>query len=370
MVEPSHPLACIAGRAVPAAAPRPGRAGRAGRRGGGRRAGASRRSTVPTGGELTLAALPDAAQPRAHRAGHRRRADPPQRRRDLLLRPQLGVDVRGRGAAAAGAGRRGHRAWSTATCGGGSGGRPGCRCTGTSTPPRRSCWPRRPRTRWCGPPAGCPPRPATWLGVVGIGLAVRALRGGEHAAGRGGHRAQRRAVGRDRAGARELVGRWDDNALEVATICMGALAAVALSSAPGLVALVLPPILVLHRAVLVRQLEEVASTDAKTGLLNAAGLAQRRPPGRVLHRQRSRGAAARADPRPGPLQDGQRPLRAPRRRRGARRGGRRAAGRVAGRRTWSAGSAARSSWCCCATCRPARPAPTCCSRWPSGSGGG
>ena len=51
---------------------------------------------------------------------------------------------------------------------------------------------------------------------------------------------------------------------------MGALAAVALSSAPGLVALVLPPILVLHRAVLVRQLEEVASTDAKTGLLNAA----------------------------------------------------------------------------------------------------
>ncbi|MHA6783788.1 GGDEF domain-containing protein [Pseudonocardia saturnea] len=69
---------------------------------------------------------------------------------------------------------------------------------------------------------------------------------------------------------RDLLGHWDDTALEVATLCMGALAAVALASAPGLVALVLPPILVLHRAVLVRQLEEEASTDAKTGLLNAA----------------------------------------------------------------------------------------------------
>jgi diguanylate cyclase (GGDEF)-like protein len=69
---------------------------------------------------------------------------------------------------------------------------------------------------------------------------------------------------------RELFGRWDDNALEVATLCMGALAAVALAAAPGLVALALPPILVLHRAVLVRQLEEVAFTDAKTGLLTVA----------------------------------------------------------------------------------------------------
>lgn len=66
---------------------------------------------------------------------------------------------------------------------------------------------------------------------------------------------------------RAAVGRWDDNAVELATVCMGALAAVALSSAPGLVVLVLPPILVLHRAVLVRQLEEAAATDAKTGLL-------------------------------------------------------------------------------------------------------
>jgi diguanylate cyclase (GGDEF)-like protein len=69
--------------------------------------------------------------------------------------------------------------------------------------------------------------------------------------------------------ARELMGRWDDNALEIATLCMGGLAAVALGDAPGMVALALPPILVLHRAVQVRHLEEVASIDAKTGLLNA-----------------------------------------------------------------------------------------------------
>jgi diguanylate cyclase (GGDEF)-like protein len=90
---------------------------------------------------------------------------------------------------------------------------------------------------------------------------------------------------------RDIVGGWDDNAVEVATICMGALAAVALGSTPGLVAFVLPPILVLHRAVLVRQLEEVASTDAKTGLLNAA--AWQVQGARTVRRvHRSRGTAA------------------------------------------------------------------------------
>ena len=66
------------------------------------------------------------------------------------------------------------------------------------------------------------------------------------------------------------MGRWDDNALEIATLCLGGLAAVALGGAPFLVALALPPILVLHRAVRVRHLEEAASLDGKTGLLNAA----------------------------------------------------------------------------------------------------
>jgi diguanylate cyclase (GGDEF)-like protein len=58
--------------------------------------------------------------------------------------------------------------------------------------------------------------------------------------------------------------------LEVATLCMGALAAVALADSPGLAVLALPPILVLHRAVLVRHFETAASTDGKTGLYNAA----------------------------------------------------------------------------------------------------
>lgn len=62
--------------------------------------------------------------------------------------------------------------------------------------------------------------------------------------------------------------RWDDGVLQVATVCMGALVAVALAAAPALAALALPPIVMLHRAVLVRHLEEVADTDAKTGLLN------------------------------------------------------------------------------------------------------
>ena len=89
---------------------------------------------------------------------------------------------------------------------------------------------------------------------------------------------------------RDLFGRLDDNALEVATLCMGALAAVALAAAPGLVALALPPILVLHRAVLVRQLEEVAFTDAKTGLLTVA--AWRTRAGQAVRRVQQDGSGA------------------------------------------------------------------------------
>jgi diguanylate cyclase (GGDEF)-like protein len=68
----------------------------------------------------------------------------------------------------------------------------------------------------------------------------------------------------------DVLGHWDDNALEIATLCLGGLTAVALSANPWLVVLVLPPLLVLHRAVLVRQLEEAVRTDGKTGLLTAA----------------------------------------------------------------------------------------------------
>jgi len=70
---------------------------------------------------------------------------------------------------------------------------------------------------------------------------------------------------------REVVGRIDDVSLEFATLSMGALVAAAASTfgAPY-VLLGLPPLIVLHRTVLVRQLEEDANTDGKTGLLNAA----------------------------------------------------------------------------------------------------
>lgn len=63
---------------------------------------------------------------------------------------------------------------------------------------------------------------------------------------------------------------WSDYALEAATFCLGIVAAFLLAVSPYLVAVVLPPLLVLHRAVLVNHLEELATTDGKTGLLNAA----------------------------------------------------------------------------------------------------
>ena len=73
------------------------------------------------------------------------------------------------------------------------------------------------------------------------------------------------------ASVREVVGPLDDVSLEFATLSMGALLAAAASTfgAPY-VLLGLPPLIVLHRTVLVRQLEEDANTDGKTGLLNAA----------------------------------------------------------------------------------------------------
>lgn len=65
-------------------------------------------------------------------------------------------------------------------------------------------------------------------------------------------------------------GDWDQNMLEIATLCLGALTAIAIVINPWLVILVVAPLLVLHRAVSVRHLEEAATTDGKTGLLNAA----------------------------------------------------------------------------------------------------
>jgi diguanylate cyclase (GGDEF)-like protein len=75
-----------------------------------------------------------------------------------------------------------------------------------------------------------------------------------------------------------VLGSWDDNLLELATLCLGGLASIAVLYEPWLTPLVLMPMILLQRGALIRELETVASTDSKTGLLNAIAweqLAQR-----------------------------------------------------------------------------------------------
>jgi diguanylate cyclase (GGDEF)-like protein len=69
----------------------------------------------------------------------------------------------------------------------------------------------------------------------------------------------------------DMVGTWGDNAFELVTLCLGALTALALAYQPLLVIAVFPPLVMLHRLVLVKQLEVAAATDDKTGLFNAVG---------------------------------------------------------------------------------------------------
>jgi len=68
---------------------------------------------------------------------------------------------------------------------------------------------------------------------------------------------------------RELLGSRDDNLIEVATLCLGGLVALAVIYQPWLCILVLAPMVSLQRGSVVRELETAATTDAKTGLLNA-----------------------------------------------------------------------------------------------------
>lgn len=90
---------------------------------------------------------------------------------------------------------------------------------------------------------------------------------------------------------RRLLGPADGLALEVATLALGGLVAAAIAQFGPVYALLgLPPLVVLHRSVLVRQLEEAASTDGKTGLLNAA--AWRVQAGRELRRAERAGRPA------------------------------------------------------------------------------
>ncbi|MFE0024092.1 GGDEF domain-containing protein [Amycolatopsis sp. NPDC059021] len=76
-------------------------------------------------------------------------------------------------------------------------------------------------------------------------------------------------AGADRT-ARRLLGRLNENILELATLCLGAATALLLAWHPWLALLMLLPLYALHRSALIRQFEHAATTDSKTSLLNAA----------------------------------------------------------------------------------------------------
>jgi diguanylate cyclase (GGDEF)-like protein len=68
---------------------------------------------------------------------------------------------------------------------------------------------------------------------------------------------------------RALFGTWEENALELATLCLGGMTAIVAIYVPWLTALAVVPMVVLQRGALIKQLEVAATTDQKTGLLNA-----------------------------------------------------------------------------------------------------
>lgn len=68
---------------------------------------------------------------------------------------------------------------------------------------------------------------------------------------------------------KRTLGSWQENAIEYATICLGVLTAGLLEWRPLFVAMFLPALHILHRSVLVRQLEQAVTIDPATGLLNA-----------------------------------------------------------------------------------------------------
>lgn len=73
----------------------------------------------------------------------------------------------------------------------------------------------------------------------------------------------------EKATAETCLGSWDDNVLELSTLCLGGLLIATLPHQPVLMLLIFLPLYVLQRSVLIKQLEELATTDQKTQLLNA-----------------------------------------------------------------------------------------------------
>ncbi|MFI5607484.1 GGDEF domain-containing protein [Amycolatopsis sp. NPDC051903] len=65
------------------------------------------------------------------------------------------------------------------------------------------------------------------------------------------------------------LGTMDDNLLEASILCVGGLLTMVLTNEPLLSVLVILPLYVLQRSVLIKRLEELATTDQKTQLLNA-----------------------------------------------------------------------------------------------------
>lgn len=65
------------------------------------------------------------------------------------------------------------------------------------------------------------------------------------------------------------LGNVDDNVLELSILCVGGLLSMVLTDEPLLSVLVILPLYVLQRSVLIKRLEELATTDQKTQLLNA-----------------------------------------------------------------------------------------------------
>jgi diguanylate cyclase (GGDEF)-like protein len=68
---------------------------------------------------------------------------------------------------------------------------------------------------------------------------------------------------------KEALGSFSDNVVEAAALSLGAVTALVVTTDPWYMVLVLPPMLVLHRSLLMRQFELAARTDPKTGLANA-----------------------------------------------------------------------------------------------------
>ncbi len=69
---------------------------------------------------------------------------------------------------------------------------------------------------------------------------------------------------------KEVLGNFNDNIVEVAALSLGAVTAMVASHDLWYLLLILPPLLVLHRSLLMHQYETAARTDAKTGLANAS----------------------------------------------------------------------------------------------------